>query len=108
MNLGASLGVAVREYPLPSGPCDYLLFVDRKACGVIEAKPEGMTLTGVAEQAAEYMDGLPSHLRRTGPGPLPFDYETTGTETLFSDRRDPEPRSRRSSPSIGRRLCWQR
>src|SRR5258708_26986197 len=53
MNLGASLGVAVREYPLPAGPCDYLLFVDRRACGVIEAKPEGQTLTGVAEQAAD-------------------------------------------------------
>lgn len=44
MNLGAALGVAVREYPLSSGPCDYLLVIDRKACGVIEAKPEGMTL----------------------------------------------------------------
>jgi type I restriction enzyme R subunit len=52
MNLGAGLGVAVREYPLAAGPCDYLLFADRKACGVVEAKPEGMTLSGVAEQAA--------------------------------------------------------
>ena len=34
MNLRAGLGVAVREYPLPAGPCDYLLFVDRKAAGV--------------------------------------------------------------------------
>jgi hypothetical protein len=34
MNLGAALGVAVREYPLPAGPCDYLLFIDRRACGV--------------------------------------------------------------------------
>jgi type I restriction enzyme R subunit len=46
MNLGAALGVAVREYPLPAGPCDYLLFIDRRACGVVEAKPEGQTLTG--------------------------------------------------------------
>jgi hypothetical protein len=36
---------------LSSGPCDYLLFIDRKAAGVIEAKPQGMTLSGVAEQA---------------------------------------------------------
>ena len=41
MNLGAGLEVAVREYQLPAGPCDYLLFVDRRAAGVIEAKPEG-------------------------------------------------------------------
>ena len=93
MNLGAALGVAVREYALPSGPCDYLLFVDRKACGVIEAKPEGVTLTGVAEQADAYMAGLPAHLASWAPNLL-FDYESTGTETLFRDMRDPEPRSR--------------
>ncbi len=45
MDLGAALGVAVREFQLPAGPCDYLLFVDRKAAGVVEAKPEGHTLT---------------------------------------------------------------
>jgi type I restriction enzyme R subunit len=39
MNLGVGLGVAVREYPLPAGFCDYLLFIDRKAAGVVEAKP---------------------------------------------------------------------
>ena len=44
MNLGAALGVAVREYPPPAGPCDYLLFVDRRACGVIEAKPEELRI----------------------------------------------------------------
>ena len=93
LNLGASLGVAVREYPLPSGPCDYLLFIDRKACGVIEAKPEGMTLTGIAGQADDYMARLPSDLQAWAET-LPFDYESTGAETLFRDRRDPEPRSR--------------
>jgi type I restriction enzyme R subunit len=40
LNLGASLGVAVREFPVSTGFADYLLFVDRKAAGVIEAKPE--------------------------------------------------------------------
>lgn len=35
LNLGASLGVAVREFPLPSGEADYLLFVDRKAVGEV-------------------------------------------------------------------------
>jgi len=38
LNLGASLGVAVREYPTNSGPADYILFVDRQAVGVVEAK----------------------------------------------------------------------
>ncbi len=46
MNFTAGLGVAVREFPLETGEADYLLFVDRKAVGVIEAKPQGTTLTG--------------------------------------------------------------
>ena len=40
MNLGAGLGVAVREFQTDAGPCDYLLFVDRRPAGVIEAKNE--------------------------------------------------------------------
>jgi type I restriction enzyme R subunit len=83
----------VREYPLPAGPCDYLLFVDRKAAGVVEAKPEGTTLTGVAEQAETYMQALPAHLPAFAPNLL-FDYESTGAETLFRDVRDPDARSR--------------
>ena len=47
VNLYAGLGVAVREVPTPTGPADYLLFVDARACGVLEAKPEGTTLLGV-------------------------------------------------------------
>ena len=47
LNLGASLGVAIREFQLKSGPVDYLFFVDRRAVGVIEAKPEWTTLSGV-------------------------------------------------------------
>lgn len=39
LNLGASLGVAVREFPLKSGEADYLLFADRKPVAVVEAKP---------------------------------------------------------------------
>lgn len=94
MNRKAALGVAVREYQLTSGPCDYLLFVDGKACGVLEAKPEGTTLSGVAEQAAVYQSSLPEPLA-TWSNPLRFDYEASGSEILFADRADPQPRSRR-------------
>ncbi len=90
LNLGASLGVAVREFPTPA---DYVLFVDRKAVGVVEAKPEGTTLSGVAVQSKKYLDalkGLP-HIQKQ----LSFAYESTGIETFFRDLRDPEPRSRR-------------
>jgi type I restriction enzyme R subunit len=94
LNLGASLGVAIREFPLQSGKADYLLFVDRKAVGVIEAKPEGTTLSGIAEQTDDYLYGVPIDIPHI-EGPLPFAYETTGTETYVRDLRDPEPRSRR-------------
>src|SRR5216684_6785017 len=64
MNLGAGLGVAVREFQTASGPVDYGLFVGRKLCGVIEAKPEGTTLSGFSEQAARYIADVPKHLVR--------------------------------------------
>jgi type I restriction enzyme R subunit len=93
MSLGAGLGVAVREFPMATGPCDYLLFVDRKACGVVEAKPEGVTLSGVVDQASRYQDELPNHLAAWGDN-LRFDYEASASELLFSDRVDPAQRSR--------------
>lgn len=94
LNLGASPGVAVREFPLKSGAADYLNFVDREAVGVVEAKPEGTTLSGVAEQSEKYLTGIPEGLPHVKE-PLPFSYESTGTETLFRDTRDPDVRSRR-------------
>ncbi len=94
MNLYAALGVAVREFPLETGEADYLLFVDKKAVGIVEAKPAGMTLSGVADQAAKYSVGLPANIPHVSL-PLPFLYESTGVETYFRDERDPEPRSRR-------------
>lgn len=94
INLFAGRGVAVREFPLETGEADYLLFADRKAVGVVEAKPEGVTLSGVADQAAKYSVGLPNNIPHVTL-PLPFLYESTGVETFFRDERDPEPRSRR-------------
>jgi type I restriction enzyme, R subunit len=93
-NLDASRGVAIREFPLTSGYgfADYVLFVDGRAAGVIEAKKAGTTLTGVELQTAKYSagfpDAFPAHLR-----PLPFLYQSTGLETRFSSL-DPDPRSR--------------
>jgi hypothetical protein len=65
-NLSAGCGVAVREFKLASGYgyANYLLFVDGKAVGVVEAKPEGHTLTGVEIQVARYAAGLPPGLSR--------------------------------------------
>jgi len=94
LNLSASTGVAVREFPLKNGTADYLLFTNKKAVGVLEAKPEGTTLSGVAEQTGAYITGIPENLI-TIEEPLPFAYESTSIETFFRDTRDPEPRSRR-------------
>ena len=86
-------GIAIREYPFDSGPADYLLVVDREAVGVIEAKAEGTPLGGVAEQSEKYATGDPKHIPPARE-PLPFVYESTGTETKFRDLRDPAPRAR--------------
>src|SRR5215217_6182720 len=90
----ASRGVALREFPLEAGFADYMLFVDRQAVGIVEAKKEGTTLGGVDTQSRKYLDGLPPHVQRVA-SPLPFAYESTGVETAFRDVRDPDYRSRR-------------
>jgi type I restriction enzyme R subunit len=96
VNLAAARGVAVREFVLsaPHGRVDYLLFADRKAVGVIEAKKEGETLTGVTWQSSRYLDGLPDWVEPARPGELAFAYESTGTETRFTNTLDPDARSR--------------
>ena len=91
----AARGVAVREFPLRPGhgAADYLLYVDDRAAGVVEAKPEGHTLTGVEAQSGKYGAGLPDTLPYY-VRPLPFLYESTGVETRFTNGLDPQPRSR--------------
>jgi type I restriction enzyme R subunit len=94
LNLYAGTGVAVREFPMIGGnEADYLLFVNGLATGVVEAKKEGETLTGVEIQSDKYGKGLPSNLH-AHRRPLPFLYESTGVETRFTNLLDPHPRSR--------------
>ena len=68
LNLGAGPGVAVREFTLekPHGRVDYLLFLNGQPAGVIEAKPEGTTLTEVERQSGKYVDGLPAWMQAPG------------------------------------------
>src|SRR5436190_7257574 len=93
VNLAASRGVAVRELTFKTGEPDYTLFVDGKAIGTIEAKPTGHSLTGVEEQSEKYVKGEPFGIT-AWRSPLPFSYESTGTESRFTNRLDPAPRSR--------------
>ena len=95
LNLTSGRGIAVREFPLKKGHgfADYLLYIDRKAAGVVEAKKVGELLTGAELQTEKYSvglpDQLPSHIR-----PLPFLYQSTGAESRFTNGLDPEPASR--------------
>ncbi len=93
VNLAANKGVAVSEYQTDVGPADYVLFVDRKPVGIIEAKreEEGHRLTVVEEQSSEYAKAKLKYLNND---PLPFVYESTGVITRFTDYRDPKPRGR--------------
>lgn len=92
-NISAGIGVAIREYQTETGPADYILFVDKKPVGVIEAKreDEGYKLIVAEEQSAEYAQAKLKYLNND---PLPFVYESTGELTRFTDYRDPKPRSR--------------
>ncbi|MFF7748029.1 DEAD/DEAH box helicase family protein [Streptomyces sp. NPDC007971] len=92
-----SKGVAVREFTVATGRADYVLYVDGKIVGVIEAKREGTPLSGALAQNERYAAGvLKEHAmavwRREEP--FAFRYATTGTETYFVNRIDPEARSR--------------
>ncbi|HWI04536.1 MAG TPA: DEAD/DEAH box helicase family protein, partial [Acidimicrobiales bacterium] len=109
VNLYAGTGVAVRELVTDAGPADYVLFVNRQAVGVIEAKKKGTTLSGVEWQTVKYQanlpDALPAYLL---DGRLPYGYESTGEETWFTCRMDPEPTARRVSWFHGpETLMWE-
>lgn len=93
INLAAGVGVAVREYQTATGPADYVLFVDKKPVGVIEAKEKnkGVNLTETETQSLDYAT---SKLKYLDNDPLPFVYESTGELTRFTDYRDPKPRAR--------------
>ncbi|MDF1547323.1 MAG: type I restriction-modification enzyme R subunit C-terminal domain-containing protein [Bacteroidales bacterium] len=88
-----SIGIAIRGYLTEVGPTDYVLFVERKPVGIIEAKKEDEGLKLIShELQAEYY--AKSKLKYLDNDPLPFVYESTGTITRFTDCRDPNPRSR--------------
>jgi type I restriction enzyme R subunit len=94
LDLSAGTGVAVREYPTDSGPADYLMFINRIACGVIEAKKDsiGENLTVTEVQTERYAT---ANLKwRKDDTPLRFLFEATGQIIRFTDNADPTPRSR--------------
>lgn len=94
LNLSASPGIAIREFPTDTGPADYVLFVNRQPLGVIEAKKDaaGENITVIENQTERY--AAASSKWRTGDTPLRFLFEATGQIVRFTDNADPAPRSR--------------
>ena len=82
-NILAHRGVAIRNFTLKPGHgfADYLFYVDGRAAGVIEAKKEGVTLTGVETQSDKYLKGLPDGLPAWSKS-LPFSYQSTGIQRV--------------------------
>lgn len=93
INLAAALGVAVREYQTDVGPADYVLFVNKRPVGIIEAKreEEAVHFSVHEDQSEGYASAKLKYLDNEK---LPFVYESTGQVTRFTDFRDPKPRSR--------------
>ena len=73
VNLHAGPGIAVKEYLTDIGPADYVLFVDGKPCGVIEAKrkEDAHKLNMHEDQTEGYAFAKLKHLKNE---PLPFVY----------------------------------
>ncbi|MEV0806733.1 DEAD/DEAH box helicase family protein [Micromonospora sp. NPDC050200] len=93
----AGTGVAVREVTLATGRADYLLYVNQRLVGVVEAKREGTAPRGVEGQLDRYLNGLTNAQKFAAwrrDQPLPFGYVATGTETAFVNLLDPVPRTR--------------
>jgi len=93
LNLSAGIGIAVREYSTEVGPADYVLFVEGKPVGILEAKreEEGEKFSVHESQVEGY---AAAKLKYIDNQPLPFLYLSTGTITRFADARDPKPRFR--------------
>ena len=101
-DLHAARGVAIREFPLATGfgKADYLLYLDGQAAGVIEAKKEGATLTGVEIQSGRYAKGLSERDRELllglgwdAPTNLPdeFGHRPDGSPNYYLDLANPVP-----------------
>lgn len=94
VNLSASLGVAVREFPTSTGEVDYALFVDERPVGVVEAKRSeaGQSITDVEVQSGRYAKSSFKWIKNDYE--IRFVYEATDKLIRFTDYNDIKYRSR--------------
>jgi type I restriction enzyme R subunit len=90
LNLHAGPRVALCETDVDGGFADYMLCVDGKAIGVLEAKAATVSLVGVSEESELYARAALADFQRWAD-PLPFTYESNGEETRFRNLRDRLP-----------------
>lgn len=95
INLTASTGVAVREFPTSTGSVDYALFVDGKLVGVVEAKKSsaGENITVVEGQSVRYANSIFKWIHQEYK--IRFAYEATDKIVRFTDYDDIKYRSRK-------------
>lgn len=94
LNLSASLGVAVREFPTSTGEVDYALFVTGRPVGIIEAKRSeaGQSITDVEVQSGRYAKSSFKWIKNDYA--IRFVYEATDRLIRFTDYKDIKYRSR--------------
>lgn len=94
LNLTASLGIAVREFPTGTGPVDYALFIEGRPVGVVEAKKSeaGENITVVEGQSARYANSTFKWVQQEYR--IRFAYEATDKLVRFTDYDDIKYRSR--------------
>ncbi len=94
LNLSASLGVAIREFPTSTGPVDYALFIEGVHVGIIEAKKNeaGENITAVEGQSSRYANSTFKWIKSIYR--IRFAYEATDKLTRFTDYNDIKYRSR--------------
>lgn len=94
LNLTASPGIAVREFPTSTGPVDYALFIEGRPVGVVEAKKSeaGENITVVEGQSARYANSTFKWVQQEYR--IRFAYEATDKLVRFTDYDDIKYRSR--------------
>src|SRR5574344_2113236 len=93
-NLSAKKGVIIREYPTGTGPVDYLIFINKKPVGVIEAKEDKKGIDLVISTETQSNRYAVSKFKDLPNAKIRFVYEATGEITRFTDYDDEDYRSR--------------
>ena len=106
INLSASRGVAIREALLKDrDEADYLLFVDGKAIGTVEAKSEGFTLTGVEETIRRLRQEFIGYFIHAGVNRSRSPMKVPASKRSSRTNWTPLRRVATSSPSTNPRRC---